>query len=53
MFWTYWPLWHAREGDTRTRMSTVSFRAAIACRSYAEGVLSRSARTSRTAFKWS
>ena len=52
-FWPYWPLWHVGEGDTRTHVSTFCFRAARACRSYVDGVLSRSARTSRTTFKWS
>ena len=30
IFEPYWPLWHAEEGDTRTRVSAYSFRAATA-----------------------
>ena len=42
-----------RERGIPALVTTFSFKAARACRSYVDGVLSRSARTSRTTFKWS
>ena len=51
IFWPYWPLRHAGEGGTRTPVSTFSFKAARACGSCTDGVLSHSGRTSRTTFK--